>query len=596
MKNIKTTTLIVLVATAAMLSCKKAHTQPGGGKIQPPTPGTGVGTGPNGTIVTGTDPAISVTQGFFLDNWSGKTFAVPASQPISKPSATGATIVTVDLSQVVTKASANIYGNNTNPFMGQYVTAPVLMANITALNPRILRAPGGSLSDVYFWNGDGLSATAPPDAPATLLNNTGVASAAGYWFGNNNQNWTFSLDNYYKVLLQTGSKGLITVNYGYARYGTSAHPDQAAAHLAANWVRYDKGRTQYWEVGNENYGTWEAGYRIDVSQNKDGQPAIITGTVYGTHFKTFADSMRKAATEVGNTNFKIGIVLTSGNDLNSNSSNVSNWNHDVLFAAGNAADFFVVHNYYTPYNQNSTAEVILNTPAPETASEVNWIKTSVQNAGVMQKPVAMDEWNIQAIGSSQNVSNIAGAHAVMVLGEALKNQISMASRWDLANSWANGDDQGMFMNSAMTGDLEPGAPAWNARPAFYYMHFFQKYFGDRMVNSTVSGSTNIVSYGSSYSSGQAGVILVNKGNTDQIVTVAFNNFAIGANYYYYELNGGADNAPFSHKVFVNGSGPAGASGGPANFESVPAISASVAGGIIINVPAYGAVFLVADKK
>ena len=50
--------------------------------------------------------------------------------------------------------------------MGQYVTEPVLMSNITALAPNILRAPGGSLSDVYFWNGDGAVTQAPADAPA----------------------------------------------------------------------------------------------------------------------------------------------------------------------------------------------------------------------------------------------------------------------------------------------------------------------------------------------------------------------------------------------------------------------------------------------
>jgi hypothetical protein len=72
-----------------------------------------------------------------------------------------------------------------------------------------------------------------------------------------------TVDNYYTVLQQSGATGLITVNYGYARYGTSANPVAAAAHLAADWVRYDKGRTTYWEVGNEIYGTWEAGYRID---------------------------------------------------------------------------------------------------------------------------------------------------------------------------------------------------------------------------------------------------------------------------------------------------------------------------------------------
>jgi hypothetical protein len=505
--------------------------------------------------------------------------------------------VVVDLSQIITKASSLLFGNNINPFMSQVVDQPVLMNNITALSPNIIRAPGGSLSDVYFWDGDGSgNAAAPADAPANLLDLNGNSSTAGYWYGNNTQDWTLSLDNYYKVLQQTKSTGLITVNYGYARYGTGPTPVQTAAHLAAQWVRYDKGKTTYWEVGNECYGNWEAGYRIDVTKNHDGQPAIITGTVYGTHFQVFADSMRAAAAQVGNANIKIGVVLTTTNDQNNNAG-VSNWNHDVLTAAGNSPDFYVVHNYYTPYNSNSTPAVIFSTPASGTSGMMSWVAASAQNTGVAQKPVAMDEWNIQAVGSSQEVSNIAGLHAVMVLGEAMKNQISMASRWDLANGWNNGDDQGIFSNSSGTSGAEPGAPAWNARPAFYYMWFFQHYFGDRMVGSTVSGSSDIASYGSSFSSGQAGVVLVNQGSTDHIVNIQINNFAIGTKYYYYELNGGSDNAPFSHDVFINGAGPAsGTTGGPSNYSSVAAIAENVSGGITVVVPAYGAVFLVADKK
>lgn len=592
----KKTALIALASLLAIQSCKKEPNNPGGGgTTTPPLPGTGVGTGPGGSIVTGTDPSVAVTQGFFLDNWQGKTFTAPASQSVSKPSP-GSINVTVDLSQITTKVSKLVFGNNTNPFMGQYVDQPALMSNLTALAPNILRAPGGSLSDVYFFNGDGNNnVQAPADVPASLLDLNGNGTSTTYWFGNNTQSWTFSLDNYYKVLQQTNSTGLITVNYGYARYGTGPTPVQTAAHLAAQWVRYDKGRTAYWEVGNENYGNWEAGYRIDPTKNQDGQPAIINGTVYGTHFKVFADSMRAAAVQAGNANIKIGIVLTTTDDANNNAG-VANWNRDVLAAAGNAADFFVVHNYYTAYNQNSTPSDILSTPAPATSAMMSWVKTSAQNAGVTQKPVAMDEWNIQATGSSQMVSNIAGLHAVMVLGEALKNQVSMASRWDVANSWANGDDMGMFSNSSGSG-AEPGAPAWNPRPAFYYMYYFQKYFGDRVVGSTVSGSSDIVSYGSSFSSGQAGVVLVNQGSLDHVVNIAFNNYAIGTHYYYYVFNGGSDNTPFSHDVLINGVGPAtGKTGGPASYATVPAISQTVSGGITVVVPAYGAVYLVADKK
>ncbi len=585
-KNMMTTAAIIAASVITLQSCKKDNTNNNGGG------GGGTDTTTKTTpIVTGTDPSVAGTQGFFLDNWSAKTFTAPAkTQALPKPSASGAVNVSVDLSQIITRVSANIYGNNTNPYMGQYVTEPTLMANITALSPKILRAPGGSLSDVYFFNGNGTNPAAPADVPDSLLDLNGVGTPAYYWYGNNTQTGTVTLDNYYKVLQQTGSTGLITVNYGYARYGTGAHPDQVAAHLAAQWVRYDKGRTQYWEVGNENYGNWEAGYRIDTRKNKDGQPEILTGTVYGTHFKVFADSMRAAAAQVGNTNIKIGIVLTTSNDA-PNNAGVSNWNANVLAAADNTADFFVVHNYYTPYAQNSTASVILSTPGSQTSAMMNWVKSSVQSAGVTQKPVAMDEWNIQAIGSSQNVSNISGLHAVMTLGEVLKNQISMASRWDLANGWANGDDQGMFN----IGD-EPGAAKWNPRPAFYYMWFFQNFIGDRLVASTVTGSTDVVSYGSSFSSGQAGAILVNQGSTDHVVNLTFKNFAAGTNYYYYILNGGTDNAPFSHKVYVNNVGPAGSSGGPSNYASIAAATNAQSGGITVLVPAYGAVFLIADKK
>jgi hypothetical protein len=585
MKKIRALVAIVLATLVVLQSCKKDSTTNSSGS------GDNGNTENSGTIVAGTDPAVAGTQGFFLDNWTAKTFTAPTAQDAAKPSASGAVNVVVDLSQITTKVSKYLFGNNTNPYMGQYVTEPVLMNNITALSPNILRAPGGSLSDIYFWNADGTTIKAPADAPATLVDNTGNSSAAGYWFGNNTASWTITLDNYYKVLQQTNSTGLIVVNYGYARYGTSAHPDQAAAHLAADWVRYDKGRTQFWDIGNENFGSWEAGYRIDKSKNQDGQPEFLTGKVYGTHFKVFADSMRKAAAEVGNANIKIGAVLTSSNDV-TNYVGVSNWNVDVLAAAGNSPDYFIVHNYYTPYNDNSTADVILNTPATVTSQMLSWIKTSVTNAGVTQKPLALDEWNIQAVGSAQNVSNIAGLHAVMTLGEVLKSQFSMASRWDLANGWDSGNDQGMFNIGN-----EIGIAKWNPRPAFYYMYFFQKYFGDRMVSSLVTNNSDVASYGSTFSSGEAGVVLINKAAGDHAVTVTFKNFAAGAKYYYYTLKGGEDNAPFSHQVLVNGVGPAnGKSGGPDTYATIAASSASISGGITVTVPKYGAVFLVAEKK
>lgn len=602
MKN-KASIALILATSFLLLfqSCKKTPAVNSGddGGTTPVTPvtpvGTGEGTGAGGAIVTGTDPSVASSQGFFLDNWQPKNFTSPPTQSVTKPSASGAVAVVVDMSQITTKVSSYIFGANVTPYMGQIVDQPSLLQNLTALSPNIIRAPGGSYADKFFFNADSVSVTIPKDAPASLLDSLGNPTPIRYWYGSNvAEKWSLSVDNYYKVLQQTNSKGIISVNYGYARYGTGPTPVQTAAHLAANWVRYDKGHTTYWVVGSQNYGNWEPGYRIDVTKNHDGQPAIITGALYGTHFKVFADSMRAAAAQVGNTGIKIGIVLTPVFDTG-NPAGVSSWNRDALTAAKNSPDFFETANFFTPFGQNSSPAEILGSPASRLNTIMSWMRLAAVEGGVTMKPVAFDQWNMQAAGSKQMVSNVAGLHAVMVLGEALKNQLSMTCRWDLADGWNNGNDPGMFNNALR--DVEPGAPAWNPRPVFYYMHFFQKYFGDRMVGSTITGSSDIVSYGSSFSSGQAGVVLVNQGGTDHMVNIKFNNFAIGAKYYYYTLNGGTDNAPFSGSVLINGTGPsAGQTGGPSNYDSIAAYSDAVSGGITVNVPKYGVVYLVVDKK
>jgi hypothetical protein len=47
--------------------------------------------------------------------------------------------------------------------------------------------------------------------------------------------------------------------------------------------------------------TGKLGYRIDASNNKDGQAEIINGNLSGQHYRIFVDSMKKAAFEIGKT-------------------------------------------------------------------------------------------------------------------------------------------------------------------------------------------------------------------------------------------------------------------------------------------------------
>ena len=567
--------IIAILLVLAFNQCRKSPAAPA------PPPG-------GDTIIPAVDPPLAKTIGFFLDDWQPRTFIPPAVKD-TVISAVGAFAVTIDPSTIITKIPRSLFGNNANIWMSQIVTEPALMTHITNLHPHIIRFPGGSISDIFFWNAN--NHEKPADAPDTLVRADGTKGASGFWYGRNSENWTLSVDNYYQLLQQTGNNGLITINYGYARYGTGSNPVETAAHLAADWVRYDNGRTKYWEIGNENFGDWEAGYRISVATNQDAQPEFLTGALYGTHFRVFADSMRKAATEKGHTIF-IGAVMVESVSPAWATNTHKTWNSGMLTATANAPDYYVVHNYYTPYNTNSGAAEILNSATAETGKVMSFVKQTLQSYGATEKPVALDEWNIFAVGSGQMSSHINGLHADLVLGEMIKHQYGLGARWDLANGWDNGNDHGLFN----IGDEPGGSPKWNPRAAFYHMYFFRKFLGDRAVSTSIANTTDVETYGSSFTSGEVGVIMVNKSATAKTVNIEVKNFKKGNRFYWYTLTGGTDNGEFSKKVFVNGRGPAFVSGGPADYTTLPSYSAPTAGGIRLALPPRSSVYVVIENE
>jgi len=517
-------------------------------------------------------------QEFFLDDWQPKTASSPDYVNTPQPTGTSAVTITVDLKDTITKVGKYIYGNNAIPWAGKMNNDAATVKNIVNLSPNVLRWPGGNLSNEHFW--DAVQDKGPTDIPPTLKVNALNA-------GMNTTNWAMTVDNYYDLLKKTNATGCICVNYSYARYGTSADPVANAAHYAANWVRYDKGRTKYWEIGNENMGTWEAGYEIDTSLNQDGQPKIISGDLYGKHCRVFIDSMKSAAAEI---NHKIYIGVGVLEELITYNSVMNKWNSGVMPQVADKADFLIVHSYYTPYNQNSNVATILNS-ASQTKDYKTYVLKDLKTYGKKDNlPIALTEWNIFATGSAQAVSYINGMHATLVLGELIKNKYGQAMRWDLANGWNNGNDHGLFSRPD-----EPGVPAGTPHAPFYYMYYFQKYFGDIMVGSTVSGSSSIISYASSFSSGESGVVVVNKATTKQIVDLKMNNYPEARSFYRYVLSGGTDNGDFSRKVYVNGEGTTLVGGGPANYQTIKAYGKSIYNTAKFEVPPLSVTYVLVSK-
>ncbi len=587
MKTIRLILCTSLIAVGLCCSKKSNPGNNGGGNN-----GNGNTSSTYDSTYSPVDPTVTATQGFFLDDWAAKSFAVPnaTASPAIIPAPTDT--VWVDADVVLTKVSKYLFGGNSNLWMGQIVTQPALMQYVTDLSPNVIRGPAGSISDVYFFNTD----AQPGDVPDTLLNGTGGPSPADYWFGQNTQSWTLAIDNYYSLLQQTKSVGLLTVNFGYSRYGLSANPVAAAAHLAAEWVRYDNGRTKFWEIGNEDYGNWESGFVVDTSLSHYVQPPTITGTLYGTNFLVFADSMRNAAQSMGLT-IKIGAILLPA--AVSGGNEISNWNQGVLATAGSSPDFYIVHDYYPDeaYEQNSPGSQILDDAISMPNTDMTYLSGNIPAGGSTLKPIAMTEFNISSQGSQQQISFVNGMAGVLTVGELMKNHFGQGSRWDLANSWAMGNDQGMFYNSVATGDPDPNETNWNPRACFYTLYFFQRFMGDRLVSSTTTNS-DLVAYSSTFAaSNNIASVIVNKGTVSKVVDLNVNHYPMGANFYFYTLLGGTDNGEFSAKVSVNGVGPSGTIGGPLNYSSIAANSTARSGNnLIVYCPARSIVCVAVDSK
>ena len=521
-------------------------------------------------------PAIQAQDpGFFLDGWQEKSAEIPDFELTEKPGGDASVNIFVDMNLELNKVPTYIYGNNAVTWDGSLPENETVIKDIKNLNPHVLRWPGGNLSNEYFWNlNSGLS---PDDIPPDL----------NPWYGQNTPDWQMSVDEYYELLDSANSTGIICVNYSYARYGTGPDPVAKAAHMAAEWVRYDNGRSKFWEIGNENFGNWQKGYQIDVANNQDGQPEFISGQLYGQHCRVFIDSMRAAAAEIS-VDIKIGVVAYDAE--NSWDAIQTVWNEGMMPEVGDLADFLIVHSYFTPYNENSTVSTILNShdvPADIMSTMVG----DMADAGKPMIPVAFTEWNIFAIGSMQQVSYINGMHSALVLGEFIQNYFGLTARWDLTNGWNDGDDHGMFSRGG-----EPGVDPYNPRPVFFYMYYFQEYFGDRMVHSSVTGSNDIIAYASSFSSGEAGMVIINKSSSGETAVVEIDNFEPGMKYYYHTLTGGDDNGDFSRKVFLNGYGTTEEGGGPDDYEAVKAFAAEIEGGIKVELPPLSVVYLMVDKK
>jgi len=464
---------------------------------------------------------------------------VPSQLILSPSINANATVnVNVNPSNEIAEILPTHFGTNLTHFLGESsLNETDFMDNLNNLGDVFFRYPGGNGSNQFFWDGN---------VPSSILNDAQITVNDLI----DGSGWRISPDDFANTLIQTNSKGIIAVNASYAIYGTDPNPIEVAAGYAADFVRHMNNdlnaNIKYWEVGNENYGPWQAGYSVNGNQ--------ITGSDYGTIFNVFVDSMKAADPSI-----KIGAVVFP------HDGNHNNWTRRVLQEVENTADFLIIHDYFKRKNNPN------NVTFPEMMIAVSEVQQDVNNVNTMVSsytskpsgyfPIAMTEYN-----SKTGEREIAMANAIFiarVLGEQIKHQIGMSLIWSFQNGLDSyGGDHGITARNSTI------VPKNTPRPVYFVNRYMNQFFGDKMIWS-YSNDTSINSYVTKFDNGDMGMLVINHTPNSKVVEFDFGSAQLKNSFFWYELNAYNET---DKKIFINNQTSNLSEGGPENYTQIPAFT------------------------
>ena len=512
-------------------------------------------------IVVGGYLSLFAQESFFeQDNWLPRMS--PNLSTATEKAITPASVdqsVSIDFNDTIAKVLSSNFGNNTisyvTPLFDTYkpVDTSATVFNKTAISHlknagiTYLRMPGGNFSNLWMWDGS---------SPDTLFNG-GVLSnyqdSIKQYPGGKNQWWQISTAHMQQLGKEIGAHLQPCVNYSLARFINAGDRVEQAAGYAAAWVRnYKDNRIDapYWEVGNENYGPWQAGYNIT-------ERGAITGAEYGQDFNVFADSMKAA-----NPNIKVGAVIFP------DSTGYNNWSAGVMPAAANKADYFIIHEYFT-YDasdlNNITVQQVLDGLNKIHENKVNYEKMLSQytTKNSTEIPLAITEFNVRA--GLKNMQFVSTVFITRALQQYVKEGYGLVNLWNIMNSGANKSsgegDHGMLSRK------ESNVPDNTPHPNFFAYYYSNKFMGNVMIKSENDSSAdgNLTVSATKFSDGNAGIIIVNSGTTTQQVELDLQNFTPKDRLYWYEVTGddGED-----YTVDVNGISGSQIIGGPDDYAAI----------------------------
>jgi hypothetical protein len=414
------------------------------------------------------------------------------------------------------------------------------------------RFPLGSGSNLYFWDGK---------IPEKFLIDINPINAKSPGF--------MQPEEFVVFIDSLDAQATVVVNYFYARYGltpsgTRESKVEQAAEYAAGFVDYMnhtlRAGIKNWEIGNECYGSWEAGYDLNGK--------IITGKEYGEDFCVFAEKMKAVDPTI-----KVGAVMYPKSD---------EWNNQVMQEVKNHADFLVVHNYFTSEAEATMENILAGTP------QVDEIKKQmemciVRNTGHSPDyyPVCMTEYNCRG---PHTTTFINACFTADVIGRLVKNQYGLSTRWVGEWKWRQGT-HGLFAVD------DPDQKDYSVRQPYMIYHYFGKCFGDYMVNSACSDQRLTV-YSSVFSDHKKSLVVINPTGEDIRFNISTDSKGTAFTYEVYAQS----ISETDKKFYVNDLTSETPGGGPDDPGEIPAYRIRYNGNTIFESKKYSVSFIVLDEK
>ncbi len=467
--------MLVAVAAAVLAACS------GGGpdvtdlvESIPPTPPT----------ADGSDPAAdAATEGSPADSAAADADAAPAATPDAD--------ILIDAGAPTIPIDDRLFGTNLPAWIGPGQLADErFRAAVDETGTTLLRMPGGSWSNSYDWlgceQGDQercwwlwasrpsdfvgfLAATGLPGSWTVNINQTAQAAAAAVAFFNGDP----------------ADERPIGVDRDGVDWGTVGR----WAQLRVDGGNVEPAGIDVWEVGNEVYGGkpdaggeqcapfgWEDVWTCDGAEyalgddDHDGYLAIRSAMI-----------AVDPDIEVG----AVGVAPPS---------EWSDFGREVIEAAGDDLDFYVVHRY--GFDQSPEGSAALYRPAEMWPGLIDAVRAEL-GADV---PIAVTEYNLVAFQTGDTERSMTTSQNALYIadtvGQLAAGGVAIANQWDLANGdTGDGTDYGLF--DGVT--LEPypqaaGMRAWAD-------------VGSALLPATTQGDLHV--YPTQHDDGRLTVVVVN---------------------------------------------------------------------------------------